>query len=445
MIKLKSNNNKKQLLSKKEKGEISMKRMIIVSILTMIITGIICAGCSKSTKENTSVSLENTPAVEDNQEQTVNLLVWGAEEDQALLQQIIDSFQKEYDGEAEFNITIAPVSEGTCKETVLSNVAECADVFTFADDQLMALAAAGVLKPIENADQIKANNIEGAVTAATINNSLYAYPLTSDNGYFMFYNKKYFSDSDLESLDSMLRVAAENGKYVTMDWNSGWYLYSFFGNTGLEMGLNDDGITNYCNWNTKKGDIKGVDVASAMLAIAKNPGFKNGSDEVLAEGAKDGSVIAGISGVWEGTKLKEAWGEDYAAVKLPTYTCNGEQVQMGSYVGYKMVGVNSYSKNKEWAAKLAEWITNEENQELRFKERGQGPSNINASASDEVKNDAAIMALIQQSQYASLQRVGGKYWDAMASFGVSMANGELNEKPLQEVMDSLVESITATN
>ena len=422
-----------------------MKSKIIILILAMAIVGIMCAGCNKSTKENTSVSLENTQESEENKEQTVSLLVWGAEEDQALLQKIIDSFQKEHTGEAKFDIKITSVSEGTCKDTALSNVEECADVFTFADDQLMALAASGVLKPIENADQIRENNIEGAVTAATINDSLYAYPLTSDNGYFMFYNKKYFNDSDLKSLDSMLRVAADNGKYVTMDWNSGWYLYSFFGNTGLGMGLNDDGITNYCNWNSKKGDIKGVDIAGAMLAIAKNPGFKNGNDEALAKGAKDGSVIAGISGVWEGSKLKEAWGEDYAAVKLPTYTCNGKQVQMGSYVGYKMVGVNSYSKNKEWAAKLAEWITNEENQKLRFKERGQGPSNVKASDSEEVKNDAAIMALIEQSQYGSLQRVGGKYWDAMADFGTDLANGNLNTKPLQQVMDSLVENITATN
>ena len=423
----------------------SMKRRIIAAILAMVFIGIMCAGCNNSTKENDSVSEEDTQAGEENKTQAVSLLVWGAEEDQELLQKMTESFKEEHAGEAEIDITIAPVSEGTCKETALSNVAECADVFTFADDQLMALAAAGVLKPIKNADQIKENNIEGAVTAAAINDSLYAYPLTSDNGYFMFYNKRYFTDSDVESLDSMLRVAAQNGKYVTMDWNSGWYLYSFFGNTGLEMGLNDDGITNYCNWNTKKGDIKGVDVASAMRAIAQNPGFKQGSDDVLAEGAKDGSVIAGISGVWQGSKLKEAWGKDYAAVKLPTYTCNGKQVQMGSYVGYKMVGVNSYSKNKEWAAKLAEWMTNQENQELRFKERGQGPSNIKASDSEEVKKDPAIMALIGQSQYGSLQRVGGKYWDAMADFGMDLANGNLDSKPLQHVMDSLVESITATN
>lgn len=421
-----------------------MKRKMIVSILTLAVAGMMCTGCKGKT-ENASVSLEQTPAAEENKEQIVNLSVWGAEEDQALLQKMIESFEKEHEGEAKFEITLTPVGEGDCKETALTNVAECADVFSFADDQLRALAAAGVLKPIENAAKIKEENMEGAVNAATIGDSLYAYPLTSDNGYFMFYNKKYFQDSDLKTLDGMLQVAANNGKYITMDWNSGWYLYSFFGKTGLEMGLNDDGITNHCNWNTEKGDIKGVDIAKALIDIAENPGFKHGNDEVMANGAKDGSVIAGISGVWQGSKLKEAWGDDYAAMKLPTYTCNGKQIQMGSYVGYKMIGVNSYSPNKEWAAKLAEWITSEQNQKLRFKERGQGPANIKAADSDEVKNDAAIVALIDQSQYGDLQRVGGRYWAPMAEFGMKIVDGKINKDELQQEMDSLVEQITASN
>ena len=30
-----------------------------------------------------------------------------------------------------------------------------------------------------------------------------------------------------------------------------------------------------------------------------------------------------------------------------------------------MAGVNYYSKHKDWALKLADWMTNEENQKLR--------------------------------------------------------------------------------
>ena len=54
------------------------------------------------------------------------------------------------------------------------------------------------------------------------------------------------------------------------------------------------------------------------------------------------------------------------------------------------MGVNAYSKYPEWAAKLADWLTNEENQTIRFEERNQGPSNTNAAASDAVKQVPAI-------------------------------------------------------
>ena len=78
------------------------------------------------------------------------------------------------------------------------------------------------------------------------------------------------------------------------------------------------------------------------------------------EGVQDGTVVAGVSGVWNASEIKKVWGNDYGAVKLPTYTCAGQQIQMASFTGYKMMGVNAYSKHKDWALKLADWFTNEE-------------------------------------------------------------------------------------
>ena len=309
----------------------------------------------------------------------------------------------------------------------------------------MSLVAAGALEPVDNADEIKKADLEEAVSACTVNDTLYAYPLTADNGYFMYYDKSVFSDADVASLDQMLSVAAAANKKVTMDWSSGWYLYSFFGNTGLEFGLNDDGISNYCNWNANDTAIKGVDVAGAMLAIAANPGFVNTTDDGFIAGVQDGSVAAGISGVWSAQNIEAAWGANYGAVKLPTYTCAGQQVQMASFSGYKMVGVNAYSKHTDWALKLADWIANEQNQELRFAERQQGPANINVANSEAVKNSPAIQAVLAQSQYASLQRIGGNYWDPVQEFGADMANGNPSGKDLQLTLDDMVDEITASN
>lgn len=411
-------------------------------------------GCGQASSTQTGESVAGTEVAENagtvtTPEEipsgTVSLTVWGAEEDQELLAEIVEGFKTEYAGMADFEITIAPESESTCKETLLGDVENGADVFAFADDQLKALVAAGALIPVENAEKVAAENNAGAVAAATVNDTLYAYPMTADNGYFMYYNKEYLTEADVATLDGMLAVADENGKKVVMDWGSGWYLYSFFGNTGLTVGLNDDGITNYCTWNSTEGTIKGVDVASAMLAISSHPGFQSmGTAEFLA-GVADGSVIAGVSGVWDATAIEAAWGKNYGAVKLPTYTCAGTQIQMASFAGYKMVGANAYSDQPYWSSKLAEWITNEQNQTLRFEKRAQGPSNINAASSTEVQNSPAIQAILAQSEFASLQRIGGNYWDPVMNFGNTLATGNPDGSSLQDLLDKMVEKVTAIN
>ncbi len=414
-----------------------MKKGMYAFIMAMTFS-ILLSGCKKGVQNEAKDGEAGGSAASE----TVDLVVWGAEEDEALLNRIIESFQAEYQGQADFNITFEVQGESTCKDALMEDLEGGADVFAFADDQLNTLAAAGALEPVENADAIKMENLEGAVEAASIGGILYAYPLTADNGYFLYYNKRYLTSQDVETLEGILEVAANNGKKVTMDWSSGWYVYSFFGNTGLEVGLSEDGITNYCTWNGTDGDIKGVDVARAMLAVAESPGFLNGDETSFLSGVWDGSVIAGISGVWNAVEVEEAWGNDYGAVKLPTYTCGGKQVQMASFSGYKLIGVNAYSEHYDWACKLAEWITNEQNQQMRFEVRGQGPANINASESAKVQESPAISALMEQSDYSVLQRIGGNYWDPVSEFAGNMAEGNPSGQPLQNQLDKMVEEIT---
>ncbi len=402
-----------------------------------LLIGILCTvsltGCDKAQKTDSS----------DAGNQKVELVVWGAEEDKELMTQIIQNFQTNYQGQADFQISFEVQGESQCKDVLLGGLEEGADVFTFADDQVNALAAAGALDPIENADEIRSKNLSSAVEAATVNNQLYAYPLTADNGYFLYYNKQYISEEQVKTLDGILDAAAASGKQFTMDWSSAWYVYSFFGNTNLQVGLNDDGITNYCTWNQTDGDIRGIDVAQSMLQIAGRPGFANRTDEEFLSGVKNGSVIAGISGVWNSVAVTESWGENTGAAKLPTYTCNGKQLQMASFSGCKLIGVNAYSEHPKWAARLAEWITNEDNQRLRFEMRGQGPSNTAVADSSEIQNSPAIAALLEQSEFSQIQRVGGKFWDPVSEFAGNMAAGNLSGQDLQEQLDVMAEGVCA--
>lgn len=428
------------------------KKTLMLSTLLMLFM-ITLIGCTKNqnkkeASDNTKVETSEETSKEKSEVkeagEKVTLKLWGSEEDQDLLAEMVEGFKTQYAGKAEFDITIEPQSEATVKGFLLGDVQGGADVFAFADDQLSTMVAAGALAKVDNADEVKSANSEGAVSAATVRDTLYAYPMTADNGYLMYYNKSVFTADDVKSLEKMLDVAAKAKKKVTMDWSSGWYLYSFFGNTGLNLSLNDDGITMSCDWNATKGAVKGIDIAESMLNIAKNPGFASMTNGDFIAGVKKGTVVAGVSGVWDASAIKEAWGEDFGAVKLPTYSVAGKDVQMASFSGYKMVGVNAYSAYPEWGLRLADWITNEKNQELRFAQREQGPSNMNAANSEEIKNALAIQAVLAQSEFAVLQRVGNNFWSPMQTLGETLAAGNPQGTKLQKLMDNTVEAITAS-
>ena len=370
----------------------------------------------------------------------VKLTMWGAEEDQTMLREMADAFIAENADKGNITIEIGVQSESSAKDTVLADPEAAADVFAFADDQLNELVAAGALQEVLlNPDDVKSRNLAGSVNAATMNDKLYAYPMTADNGYFLYYDKSVLSEEDVQSMDTLLAKADASGKKFMMSLNDAWYIYSFYAGAGLKATLADDGINTVCNWN----EAPGADVTQAILDITTQPAFKSGADADIVSGIKDGSCCAAISGTWNAGTAEETWGENYAATKLPTYTLNGEQVQMGSFSGYKLVGVNPHSSNVGVAMMLADYITNEDNQAKRFNDRKLGPSNIKVNESEAVQNAPAIAALAAQSDYATLQRVGANYWSSAQSLGEILASGDTQGKTTQQLMDDAVAGITA--
>ncbi len=371
---------------------------------------------------------------------TVDLTVWASEEDQDLTTKLIDSFKGQYP-DVDFNITLGAESESKAKDDILVDVEAAPDVYAFADDQINELVNAGALQAVQATYtyDVASANLAGSIEAATVDGTLYAYPMTADNGYFMFYDSSVFTEDDIQSLDAMIEAAKKANKKIAMDVSNGWYIYSFFQGAGLDLTLNDDGLTNTCNWN----QAGGTDVVQAILDLFKTGVFVDMSDEDQATAIAEGTICAAVNGTWRADDAKAAWGDNYAAAKLPTYTVAGKQVQMSSYSGYKLIGVNPHSKNVGWSMLLAEYLTSEDVQVTRFNERGLGPSNINASESDAVKADPAISALAAQAAYATPQRVGGNYWTPAETLGSILAQGNPDGTDLQTLLDNTVEGIDA--
>ncbi len=371
---------------------------------------------------------------------TVTLTVWASEEDQDLTNKLLEDFKAAYP-DVSFDITLGAESESTAKDTILTDVEAAADVYAFADDQINELVQAGALQEVaaHYTYDVAAENVSGAVEAATVDGKLYAYPMTADNGYFMFYDSSVFTEDDVKSLEKMVEVADAAGKKIAMDISNGWYIYSFFQGAGLELTLNDDGMTNTCTWNAAGG----TDVAQAIIDLTASNVFVDMGDEDMATQIAEGNVVACVNGTWRAETAQEAWGDNYAACKLPTFNVAGKDCQMSSYSGYKLVGVNPHSANIGWAMLLAEFLTNEDAQTARFEARGLGPANLAAASSDAVQSNPAISALAAQAAYATPQRVGGNFWSPAETLGQILASGNPDGTDLQELLDTTVEGITA--
>lgn len=390
------------------------------------------------------------------EEETISLTVWGAEEDQTLLKELTDKFQEAFPDQ-KFDIQIGVESESTAKDTILTDVEAAADVYSFASDQLTDLVNAGALMNLEEVgealsvagrslDDVKNDNVEASVEAASVDGSLYAFPRAGDNGYFLYYDSSVLTEEDVASWDSLLAAAEKAGKKVGMTFASGWYNASFFYGAGFTTGLNEDGTT-AIDWNgTSPDGYTGVQVVQSMLNIAANPAFMAIADGDISNQLATGELCACVSGTWDAITAQGVYGDGYAATKLPTYTIGEEQVQQGSVAGYKFVGVNGFSENAGWATVLADFITSEESQQEFFNQRESGPTNKNIIASEEVKANIAIAALAEQSAYSSVQMVGGKYWDPTQTLGELIAQGSVSaddEAAIQETLDTLVEGVTA--
>ena len=395
-------------------------------------------------------------------QEKITLTVWGSAEDQEMLKEMCAAYAAA-NPDKEYKFLFGVQGEGDAADKVLNDVTSGPDVYSFASDQINKLIAGGALARIggQAEQDVIANNSATSVDAASITvngeTQLYAYPMTEDNTLFLYYDKSVIDADDVNSLGDLLDAAHAAGKKVHFKLNDdGWYLSSFFF-TDPELGYNvtfnesmvETGVSiNYNN-------AKGLAVMKALVKYVNHPALVIQTDDSkliagftpTAEGYVE--AAAGVSGTWNATQIKGLLGDNMGVAKLPTVEIDGQTKQLTTYMGCKLIGVNGYSQNKGEAHKLAQWLTNEQNQLKRFETRGFGPSTKNVAASQAVASNPVISAVMAQAQFSRAQKsVPGNYWTPMGAlitpFIERKENGTLldyTDAELQELLDALVAQI----
>ena len=345
----------------------------------------------------------------------MSIKVWVTERATVLTENMISDFILSYPEYSDFDFTVEAVNEFDVLSMLPYAGDEGADIFVFPQDVIPQLYVSGYLSDVPAAwHSVASANDAAAVKAATYGGKLVAYPITSDNGYFLYYDKDVITDPG--DLSAILRDCEAAGREFHMELTSGWYSAAFFFGGGCSLSYEYDGaqLVGFAGNVATSGGLQAV---KAMREVAASPAFINNS---VASMAKNAAAL--ISGTWDGETVSQLWAHPGAA-KMPAM--NG--MQLGSYGGFKLIGVadRGYDYRLEAAHCLAAFLAGREAQEKRQNALGWLASNPAARA----RANASWYhnALAAQMSYAVPQGpIPGGFWDLTRSFGESVINGDMN-------------------
>ena len=351
--------------------------------------------------------------------------------------------------EYNFNITIERVSEGDAGSEVLKDIATAPDMYCFAQNQVSLLAAAGALALLdeETANIVALSNDVGSVNAATVNGNLYAYPMTSDNGYYLYYDSSYISDEEAKSIEGIIAACERSGKKFGYSFSNAWYMAGFFFAQPVGTGVplctstwtySDDGRT-VIGVNDTFYSENGLIAMKAIHNLAQSGVWIDQADNFQG-------TAAIVTGIWNATQAEWVYGDHMKATKLPTFTVDGETYQMGSFSGCKLLGVKPQddSEKAQICRDLALFLTSEESQLDRYYEFQWGPSNVAAQNNQDVKENKLLAALIEQNQYAQPQGViPNDWWTEAAALGTLTSEAVKTEEELRAALADYESKIQA--
>ncbi len=354
---------------------------------------------------------------------TYDIIMWVSEKEgvAAQFKEQIKAFEKENPGIV-INAQIEGVPEGDAASKVASDVATAPDIYCFAQDQLVRLVQAAALSAPGNtaAETIKSKNDSGSVTAASVGNKLWAYPMTSDNGYFLYYDTSIISEEDADDMSKIIAACNGAGKKFRFALENAWYTASFFFATGChsEWTVAEDGTT-FTAVDDDFNSDKGLIAMKGMQELTRSRCYDANADIFTDAGAV-------VTGIWNAGAAKKHFGDNMGATDLPSFTVDGKSYQLGSYSGYKLMGVKPQSDAKRGAllSLLAQYLTDEACQTDRFESFEWGPSNLKAQASEKVRANVSLSALAKQNASAGVPQgqIHGAWWDIAKLLGADAKN-----------------------
>ena len=407
-------------------------------------TGNFCGGCAHPAPWTGAETAAATPEPETIVPATYGISVWVSADAEQLTRKQIAAFNQNNPYGLTFNAAIQAVSEGEAADMMIYSGSSGGDLYCFAQDQLARLVQAGALAKLDGsaAETVKASNDAGSVAAASSGEDLYAFPLTSDNGYFMFYDRTVIPSSDTDSLEKLIADCEKAGKYFAFEMEtSAWYMASFFFATGCVSEWTTDSAGTFISVRDTFDSPEGLIAVRGMKKLVDSSCYLSSSQ---ASEFNSGAAVV-VSGIWDYKTAQGILGGKLGMTDLPSFTVDGKSYHLGSYNGCKLMGIRPQTDPAREAAlrQLALYLTGEAAQMERFQALAWGPSNLNDQASKNVQGNGGLAALIAQAPYSVPQgQIHGSWWDIAKEIAVDVKAAD-SEAALQKALDRYRNRIAA--
>ena len=239
--------------------------------------------------------------------------------------------------------------------------------------------------------------------------------MTSDNGYFMYYDTSIISEADAEDLATLIQRCNDAGKKFRFALENAWYTASFFFATGCRSTWTMDAEGQFNAIADDFNSDAGLVAMKGMQMLAQAPCYDSDADVFT-----DAGVI--VTGIWNAGAAEDHFGANLGATDLPSFTVDGKSYHLGGFTGYKLMGVKPQTDSKKAAilSLLAEYLTGETCQLQRAEAFQWGPSNLVAAQNEIVQSNVSLAAFAKQAATENCVPQGqihGSWWDIAKVLG----------------------------
>ncbi len=369
--------------------------------------------------------------------ESITITVWEGEQNLEHVERLCKDFaidyKSKYPSTPEIIFEFTPYGEGVTIEKLglYGPTGEGADVLAFVHDKLGTAVQESLLSENAFPHKYYQDYYVDSISAGSIEGRLYGYPITSESQVIM-YNKNTVSEEEVTSFENLL----DSGAKLLWKINDGYYSFSLFSDSILY------GIDGTDARDVQLNTTETIDNINNILTISNSQNIimddVNLAVTLMQDTAGADQIDAVISTPYLFEQIVAALGEENVGI-APLPTLNGTVLR--PYSGFKMYGVNRYSKNPTIAHALAEYLTNEKSQSYRLIRQGLLPSLNTPEILQEVENNAQ-MSVYKQSLDNSIVMpnitiMGSKYW---SNFENTMTE-ILRDKPTEAEISAKLETL----